>query len=178
MAVGHRRGSDSAWLWLWCRPVAIALIRPLTWGPPYATGVALEKAKRQTNKQENKKKPKQTKKPHKTLSPHSNLRYCRPGDHALGNPTTPHPAPALAHLWPRVLIGANSGSPSLGGRDLRSQTPSSGPLGGSAGSEDLRGAPGAASRQGKAGRVMEPAWGRPWGGGPWQEVPRGGACQP
>ena len=33
------------WLWLWCRPVAIGLIRPLAWEPTYAMGVALKKAK-------------------------------------------------------------------------------------------------------------------------------------
>ena len=41
--VGCRRGSDLAWLWLWCRPAATAPIRPLAWDPPYAAGVALEK---------------------------------------------------------------------------------------------------------------------------------------
>ena len=35
---------DLALLRLWCRPAAIALIRPLAWEPPYAVGVALEKA--------------------------------------------------------------------------------------------------------------------------------------
>ena len=45
--VGGRQGSDLALRWFWCRPVAIALIRPLAWEPPYAAGVALEKAKRQ-----------------------------------------------------------------------------------------------------------------------------------
>ena len=35
-------------LWLWPRPAAIALLRPLAWEHPYATGVAL---RRQTNKQ-------------------------------------------------------------------------------------------------------------------------------
>ena len=44
--VGHRSDSDPALLWLWCRPVATALIIPLAWEPPYATGVALENAKR------------------------------------------------------------------------------------------------------------------------------------
>ena len=34
-------------VWLWCRPGAIAPIRPLAWEPPYATEAALEKAKRQ-----------------------------------------------------------------------------------------------------------------------------------
>jgi len=35
------------WIWccceLWCRVAATAPIRPLTWEPPYATGVALKK---------------------------------------------------------------------------------------------------------------------------------------
>ena len=41
--VGHRGGSDPAWLWLWHRPAAVALIQPLVWEPPYAAGVALKK---------------------------------------------------------------------------------------------------------------------------------------
>ena len=55
--VGCRRGLDPALLWLWRRPVATAPIGPLAWEPPYATGTALEKAKKdkQTNKQTNKK---------------------------------------------------------------------------------------------------------------------------
>ena len=43
--VGSRRGLDPAWLWLWCRPAAIAPIGPLTWEPPYAMGVALKRKK-------------------------------------------------------------------------------------------------------------------------------------
>ena len=38
-------GSDPALLWLWRRPVATALIRPLAWEPPHAAGTALEKTK-------------------------------------------------------------------------------------------------------------------------------------
>ena len=34
---------DPGLLWLWCRPAAIAPIRPLAWEPPYATGAALKK---------------------------------------------------------------------------------------------------------------------------------------
>ena len=34
--VGLRRGSDSALLWLWCRPE----IQPQAWELPYASGVA------------------------------------------------------------------------------------------------------------------------------------------
>ena len=45
--VGRRRGLDPALLWLWCRPAATALIRPLAWEPPYAVGAAQEIAKRQ-----------------------------------------------------------------------------------------------------------------------------------
>ena len=41
--VGRRRGSDLVLLWLWRRPAAVALIGPLDWEPPYATGVALKK---------------------------------------------------------------------------------------------------------------------------------------
>ena len=41
---------DPALLWLWCRPAAIVLIRPLVYEPPYAVGAALEEAKRQKKK--------------------------------------------------------------------------------------------------------------------------------
>ena len=40
--VGRRRGSDPAWLWLWWRRAAVALIRPLAWDPPYAAGAVLK----------------------------------------------------------------------------------------------------------------------------------------
>ena len=46
---------DPVLLWLWCRPVATAPIRPLAWEPPYAVGVALE---RQKKDQKNQKKQK------------------------------------------------------------------------------------------------------------------------
>ena len=39
----HRRSSDPALLWLWPRPAAAALIRPLAWEPPYAVDAALKK---------------------------------------------------------------------------------------------------------------------------------------
>ena len=39
-SVGHRCSSDPALLWLWHRPVVIALIGPLVWEPPYAVGTA------------------------------------------------------------------------------------------------------------------------------------------
>ena len=45
-------------LWFWCRPAAIALIRPLAWEPPYAMRMALEKTKRQKKKKKKKEKSK------------------------------------------------------------------------------------------------------------------------
>ena len=42
--VGHRRGSAATLLW--CRLAAVALILPLTWTLPCATGAALKKKKR------------------------------------------------------------------------------------------------------------------------------------
>ena len=41
--VGRRPGLDPELLWLWCRPAATALIRPLAWEPPYAARAAQEK---------------------------------------------------------------------------------------------------------------------------------------
>ena len=54
--VGCRHGSDPALLWLWCRPTATALIRPLAWEPPYAVGAAKEIAKRQKKQKTKNKK--------------------------------------------------------------------------------------------------------------------------
>ena len=50
--VGCRHGLDPALLWLWYRPTATAPITPLAGEPPYATGAALEKAKRPERKKE------------------------------------------------------------------------------------------------------------------------------
>ena len=44
--------NNPALLWLWGRPAAVALIRPLTWGPPYAAGAALKKKKKRKEKEE------------------------------------------------------------------------------------------------------------------------------
>ena len=49
--VGHRCGSDLAWLWLWL--AAAALIQPLAWEPPYAMGVALKKKARKFKRRVN-----------------------------------------------------------------------------------------------------------------------------
>ena len=48
--VGRRHGSDPALLCLWRRPAATALIRPLAWESPYASGAAQEMAKRPQKK--------------------------------------------------------------------------------------------------------------------------------
>ena len=44
--VGGRRGSDVTLLWLWYRPVATTVIRPLAWEPPYTVGVAIKRFKK------------------------------------------------------------------------------------------------------------------------------------
>ena len=44
--IGCRCGSDLALLWLWHRPAATALIRPLAWKLTYAAGVVLKKKKK------------------------------------------------------------------------------------------------------------------------------------
>ena len=38
-----RHSSDLVLLWLWCRPAATALIRPLAWEPLYAAPEALKR---------------------------------------------------------------------------------------------------------------------------------------
>ena len=53
--VGYRCGSDPTLLWLWHRLAAIVTIRPLAWEPPYAMGVALEKAKKTKIKEKKRK---------------------------------------------------------------------------------------------------------------------------
>ena len=57
----HRRSSDPALLWLWCRPAAVAPIRPLAWEPPYVSGAAPKSKKTQKTKNQ-----KQTNKQKKT----------------------------------------------------------------------------------------------------------------
>ena len=49
--VGGRRGSDPVSPWLWCRPVATALIRPLAWERLYAEGAALKGQKKKRKKE-------------------------------------------------------------------------------------------------------------------------------
>ena len=51
---GHRRGSDPTLLWLWCRLAAVAAIRLLIWGLPYAVGMALKKQNKTKQKTERK----------------------------------------------------------------------------------------------------------------------------
>ena len=48
---GHRCGSGL--VLLWHRPLAIALIRPLAWEPPYAVGADLKRQKTKQNKTRN-----------------------------------------------------------------------------------------------------------------------------
>ena len=48
--VGHRCNSDPMLLWLWYRPAATAVIRPLAWEPPYAVAAALKRQKTKKRK--------------------------------------------------------------------------------------------------------------------------------
>ena len=64
--IGRRHGSDLVLLWLWRRPVAIVLIRPLDLEPPYALTAAL---KRHTHTHTKKTKTKQTNKKTGSLIP-------------------------------------------------------------------------------------------------------------
>ena len=50
---GCRCSSDLSLLWLWYRPAAVALIRPLAWEPPHAKGVALKVQKKKKNNPKN-----------------------------------------------------------------------------------------------------------------------------
>ena len=54
--VGCRHALDLELLWLWCRLAATALIRPLEWEPPHATGSALkgQKTKKKERERESK----------------------------------------------------------------------------------------------------------------------------
>ena len=49
--VGHRRGSDPAWLWLWCRPADTARSWTLAWEPLYAAGAALKRPQKEKKKE-------------------------------------------------------------------------------------------------------------------------------
>ena len=51
--VGRKLNLDPELLWLWHKPVATALIRPLAWEPPCAKRAAQEKAKRQKKRERN-----------------------------------------------------------------------------------------------------------------------------
>ena len=80
--VGLGCSFDPTLLWLWCRPVAAALIQPLAWELPHATSVALKKQK----------KPKKTKNLHNLSS--------APLPNALPTPRTLSP---LSHTVPLGL---------------------------------------------------------------------------
>ena len=68
--VGCRCGSDSTLLWLWCRPVATAPIRPLVWELPYAMGGALKRPKKKERKKRKaKEKPTGPQRQQETLTP-------------------------------------------------------------------------------------------------------------
>ena len=50
--VGHRHGSDLAWLWLWHRLAAIDPIRSLAWEPAVGAALKRQKDKKKKDKEE------------------------------------------------------------------------------------------------------------------------------
>ena len=56
MSCGGGRRCHLDLVWLWCRPVATARIRPLAWEPPYAAGAA-QKSKKKKKKKKKKNNP-------------------------------------------------------------------------------------------------------------------------
>ena len=52
--VDRRHGSDPTSPWLWCRPAAVAQIRPPAWELPYAEGAALKRKKKKEKKEKHK----------------------------------------------------------------------------------------------------------------------------
>ena len=77
-SVGCKRSPDLVWLWLWCRPAAVAPAGPGDWEPPYATGVALKIKRRKTNEKENQVLPLPTKHPPRYVL--NSLKTCLEGD--------------------------------------------------------------------------------------------------
>ena len=49
--VGRRRGWNLALLWPWRRLAATAVIEPLAWEAPYATGVVLKRQKKKRERE-------------------------------------------------------------------------------------------------------------------------------
>ena len=47
----HQWVGDPVWLWLWCRPAAVAPTQPLAWELPYATSAALKRKKKKKKKE-------------------------------------------------------------------------------------------------------------------------------
>ena len=54
--IGHRRGLDLMFLWLWCRLAAAALVQPLAQELLYVAGAALKRQKKKKNKKNKKNK--------------------------------------------------------------------------------------------------------------------------
>ena len=54
--IGHRCSSGLVLLWLWCRPAAIAPIRPPAWELSYALRTALGQIKKKRKKEKKSKK--------------------------------------------------------------------------------------------------------------------------
>ena len=91
---------DLALLWLWSRPAAAALIRPLAWEPPHCHGCSLKKTKK-------KKKKKKDKKIQHTHT-HTHVYRCQKRPHSLPTKCTytlpSQPSKLLANLSGQLLL--------------------------------------------------------------------------
>ena len=77
---------DLALLWLWCRPVAAALIQPLSWEIPYTAGAVLKQNKTKENKT------------HKVFAKPQALQGLCP------TPTDSTSQPSCSSHWPRCCV--------------------------------------------------------------------------
>ena len=108
-------------LWLWHRPVAIALIRPLDWEPPYVVGTVLEKAKRHTHTHTHTKpEGSWSEQAHPCLTPSSSTQPCLGSLAFLPPPSLPHPHSCCPQLNPKEEILVSNLINSLGSENVTS----------------------------------------------------------
>ena len=84
--VGLRCSSDPELLWLWHRPAATALIRPLAWETSRTVGMAQKKKKKKKKRKKERKKERMTEKAGATSGPSDGGQATSPGNAVLEFP--------------------------------------------------------------------------------------------